>query len=163
MSDPLTAVGTVGTVVAAGAAARSIPLPTRHAKANAEAIYRERRIDFDLERPRELIESIEKGPSVAFATAKAQTALRMLGREHALPFARTQYSVDPTDQNRDALDTWRAAHPAHPAMHWDTVQPVMRDEAHPAVQVALSRRPTEPSVSERLARRPWRTLWLVRR
>ncbi len=90
MSDLLTAVGTVGTVVAAGLAAWSIRLSTRQAKANAEAIYRERRIDFDLERLRELIESIEKGPNVAFASAQAQTALRMLGREHALPFARTQ-------------------------------------------------------------------------
>ena len=86
---------------------------------------------------------------VAFASAEAQTALRMLGREHALPFARTRYSVDPTDQDRDALETWRAAHPAHPSMGWDTVQPVMREEAHAAVQAALSRRPAESAVSER--------------
>jgi hypothetical protein len=45
LSDLLTAVGTVGTVVAAGLAAWSIRLSTRQAKANAEAIYRERRID----------------------------------------------------------------------------------------------------------------------
>ncbi len=86
----------------------------------------------------------------------------MLGREYALPFARAQYSVDATDKDRDALQAWRAAHPAHPSMNWDTVQPVMREEAHAAVQVALSRRPMEPVVSERLARRTRRTLWLVR-
>lgn len=76
-------------------------------KANAEAIYRERRIDFDLDHLRELIESTETGPNVAFASAEQQTALRTLGREHAMPFARTQYSVDPTDRGRAALETWR--------------------------------------------------------
>ena len=40
-------------------------------------------------------------------------------------FARTQYSVDPTDQDRDGLEICGAAHPAHLSMHWDTVQPVV--------------------------------------
>jgi hypothetical protein len=39
-----------------------VRLSTRQAKANAEAIFASGRIDFDLKRLRELIESIEKGP-----------------------------------------------------------------------------------------------------
>jgi len=90
-------------VVAAGLAALSIRLSTRQAKANVEAIYRERRIDFYLERLRELIESIEKGPNVAFASAEAQRALRMLGREYALPFLeRRTTSTRPTRTRRVA-------------------------------------------------------------
>ncbi len=52
------------------------------------------------------------GPNVAFASAEAQTALRILGCEHALPFARAQYGVDATDEDRDVSQAWRAALPA---------------------------------------------------
>jgi hypothetical protein len=163
VSEALDAAGTLATLAAAVFAAWSIGLSRRQAKANAEAIYRERRIDFDLDRLRELVESIEKGPNVSFSTMQAQTALRMLGREHALPLARTQYSVDTTDEDREQLAAWHASHPAHPAMSWETVQPALRDEAHAAVRAALARRPTDPAVSERLAQRVWWQPWTWRR
>jgi hypothetical protein len=81
----------------------------------------------------------------------------MLGREHVLPLAGAQYSINATDEDRAAMQAWRAANPAHPSMTWELVQPVMRHEAHAAVQVVLARRPTESVVSERLAERSWRT------
>lgn len=49
----------------------------------------------------------------------------MLRRKYALPVAQAQCSVDATDEDRAALQPWRAAHPAHPSMNWDTVQPVI--------------------------------------
>jgi hypothetical protein len=112
-------------VVDAGVAAWSIRALRPGRRSRRRGHLPRAALDFDLERLRELLESAETGPDVAFRSPGAQTALRMLRRNYALRVARARGSVDGADEDGDALQAWRAAHPAHPPMNKDTVQLVI--------------------------------------
>lgn len=74
----LNVLSTLGTVLAAGLAYAAIRSGNKQAKASADALVRERRIDFELDHLERLLEGLDKGPLVSSMPETMRRSLNLL-------------------------------------------------------------------------------------